>query len=391
MVTETAHNNECSSKQPCAPSPHAGERAGRAPTVGDQGQAGEFIAAKLANWLDALPLAVIVLNADGRVECANAAARNWLDRPLEGCLWRHVIAEAFTPQGVNGQDLALANGRLVSIVTCPAGREPGQIVVIEDVTENRRLQQRVNHVQRLSAIGEMAAQLAHQIRTPLASAMLYASQLVATQTPGSPAARAAAGCLEQLHGLNGVIRDMLLFARGTHDAENLNVQELAEEIEAKSAQALQASGCRLLVSDAAPQAVIRGSRNLLVGLFENLINNAAQMCGRGGEITLVITAPGSESVEFAVADTGPGVPAELKERIFEPFFTTRGEGTGLGLAVVRAIARDHRASVELDSAPGQGATFRVRFPAVRDRSVERPAAAGNAAQIATGRRGRRAS
>ncbi|MDH3279582.1 MAG: hypothetical protein OEQ18_00440, partial [Gammaproteobacteria bacterium] len=153
-MTESAKNTERSSTQARAPSPalHNGGCDGRAPGRREAG--GDTFAAKLANWLDALPLAVIVLDANGQVECANAAARSWLNQPLEGRLWRQLIEEAFTPQGANGQDLALSNGRLVSIITCPAGREPGQIVVIEDVTENRRLQQRLNHFQRLSTIGE---------------------------------------------------------------------------------------------------------------------------------------------------------------------------------------------------------------------------------------------
>ncbi|MDH3639792.1 MAG: ATP-binding protein, partial [Gammaproteobacteria bacterium] len=274
--------------------------------------------------------------------------------------------EAFTPQGASGQDVALSDGRLVSIITCPIGREPGQIVVIEDVTENRRLQERLNHFQRLSAIGEMAAQLAHQIRTPLASAMLYASQLAAGNL-GTTGARAADKCLEQLHALNCVIRDMLLFARGTHDAENLEVEDLASEIRAKSERILQEAGCRLIVSDLAPHTVIRGSRSLLVGLFQNLISNGAQMCGQGGELHLRIEALGSGVVEFSVADNGPGIPDELKERIFEPFFTTRNQGTGLGLAIVRAIARDHRATIDVESSVGTGTVFTVRFPAVCQR------------------------
>ena len=157
---------------------------------------------------------------------------------------------------------------------------------------------------------------------------------------------------------------MLLFARGTHDAEDLRVEDLAAEIKAKSAHVLQEAGCRLMVTDEAPHAVIRGSRSLLVGLFENLINNGVQMCGRGGELSLRIGGLGSDRVEFAVADNGPGIPEEVKERIFEPFFTTRNQGTGLGLAIVRAIARDHRATVDVESSSGSGTVFKVSFPAV---------------------------
>ena len=133
---------------------------------------------RMTRLLEVLPGGVIVLNGQGKVQQCNAAAVNMLGEPLHDEYWPEVIQRAFAPKSDNSPDIALLDGRLVHISTSPLQDEPGQIILLNDVTETRQLQLKVSHLQRLSAMGEVAARLAHQIRTPLSSAMLYLSPLM---------------------------------------------------------------------------------------------------------------------------------------------------------------------------------------------------------------------
>jgi|GEM_PF-2397135 len=124
-------------------------------------------ARRMTRLLAVLPGGVIVLNGDGIIQQSNAAVTRLLGVPLDGQAWTTVIERAFQPQVNKGHDLSLNDGRLVHISTSPLEDEPGQIVLVNDVSETRQLQKQVSHLERLSSMGEMAARLAHQIRTPL--------------------------------------------------------------------------------------------------------------------------------------------------------------------------------------------------------------------------------
>ena len=125
----------------------------------------------------ALPTGVLLLDGTGIITRANPAAIDLLGEPLEGELWRHVITRCFEPREDDGHEISLRDGRRVQLSTQPLQDQAGQLVFINDLTETRQLQDRINHMKRLSALGNMAASLAHQIRTPLSAAMLYAANL----------------------------------------------------------------------------------------------------------------------------------------------------------------------------------------------------------------------
>ena len=138
-------------------------------------EAKEKVTNRLQNLLSALPAAIIVLDGEGVIQQTNPAAEELFESALLEQSWRDVVANAFQPQWDDGHDVTLKNGRCVNISTQPLGSEPGQILLITDVTETRQLQEQIAGFKRVSAMGEMAAAMAHQIRTPLASAMLYVS------------------------------------------------------------------------------------------------------------------------------------------------------------------------------------------------------------------------
>jgi two-component system sensor histidine kinase FlrB len=225
----------------------------------------------------------------------------------------------------------------------------------------RQLDAVLTRHQRLAALGEMAATLAHQIRTPLSAALLYASNAA---NPGLEPARRdellgrAIGCL---HNLEQLISDMLGFARGAA-ASNAPVALTDIAMAVTSATpALVREGQQLTVATPPAAAVVCGSREALVGAVLNLVTNALQAAGPNATVDVDSRLDG-QMAEIRVTDNGPGVPEALRQRIFEPFFTSRPDGTGLGLAVVRSVVEAHGGDVRLDSSDGTGARFVLRLP-----------------------------
>jgi len=340
----------------------------RSERVQEQGENGR-LSNRIEHLLSALPAGVVVLDGRGRVQEYNPAAVDLLGEPLSGVAWTDVIARAFVPRAHDGHEISLRDGRLVGVATRSLDPEPGQIVLIHDLTSTRRLQEQLARHQRLSSLGEMAASLAHQVRTPLATALLYVSHLNRPQLEESERLRVAEKMLSRLRHLERLVNDMLVFARGdAQQREIIALTPLLEEIQQALEPQLNAAACRLVLGARADGALLQGNREALAGALLNLATNAIQACGTGGEIRLVAAVTRDRMVEISVSDNGPGIPAELQERIFEPFFTTRADGTGLGLAVVQAVTRAHGGELRLDSAPGAGATFRLRLPLARKES-----------------------
>jgi two-component system sensor histidine kinase FlrB len=340
----------------------------RSERVQEQGENGR-LSNRIEHLLSALPAGVVVLDGRGRVQEYNPAAVDLLGEPLSGVAWTDVIARAFVPRAHDGHEISLRDGRLVGVATRSLDPEPGQIVLIHDLTSTRRLQEQLARHQRLSSLGEMAASLAHQVRTPLATALLYVSHLNRPQLEESDRLRVAEKILSRLRHLERLVNDMLVFARGdAQQREIIALTPLLNEIQQALEPQLNAAACHLVLSAGADGTQLQGNREALAGALLNLATNAIQACGTGGEIRLAAAVTRDGMVEISVSDNGPGIPAELQERIFEPFFTTRADGTGLGLAVVQAVTRAHGGELRLDSTPGAGATFRLRLPLARKES-----------------------
>ena len=322
---------------------------------------------RIEHLLTALPAGVVVLDGHGRVQEYNPAAVELLGEPLSGAAWTDIIARAFLPRAHDGHEISLRDGRLASVATRSLDPEPGQIILITDLTSTRLLQEQLARHQRLSSLGEMAASLAHQVRTPLATALLYVSHLNRPQLDEGERLRVAEKILSRLRHLEHLVKDMLVFARG--DAlcqERVVLAPLLNEIQQALEPQLQASGCRFTLDARIGDSVLLGNREALAGALLNLVTNAIQACGTGGAISLTAMCAQDGEIEIRVSDNGPGIPAELQERIFEPFFTTRADGTGLGLAVVQAVMRAHAGELRLESAPGAGTTFCLRLPLARN-------------------------
>lgn len=334
----------------------------------------EHLAHRFEHLLNALPGGVVVLDGAGYVQECNPAAIELLGAPLHAQRWLDIIDRAFAPRSDDGHEVSLRDGRKVGISTCsldsqPDCVQPGQILLINDLTETRALQEQLARHQRLSSMGEMAASLAHQIRTPLSSAMLYTSNLFRSDLDVLAQRRFSEKSLDSLRHIEKMVNDMLMFARGGA-LDNAGCNTLVGEV---SIPALINEFCHVIepqlqryagtleVIDAANAPHVNGNKDALLAALLNLATNAIQACGQGVVLRINIRND-DQSVYLQLGDNGPGIPEHIRERIFEPFFTTRSSGTGLGLAVVRAVVQGHHGEIWLDSTPGMGCAFTIRLP-----------------------------
>ena len=339
----------------------------------------EHLANRLERLLNALPGGVVVLDGAGYVQECNPAAIELLGAPLQGQRWLDIIDRAFAPRSDDGHEVSLRDGRKVGISTCSldsqkenslhGGVQPGQILLINDLTETRALQEQLARHQRLSSMGEMAASLAHQIRTPLSSAMLYTSNLSRSDLDGLAQRRFSEKSLASLRHIEKMVNDMLMFARGSA-LDNVEGNALGSEVSISALinefrhviePQLQRCAGTLDVVDATNASHLNGNKDALLAALLNLATNAIQACGQGVLLRLKISSD-SQAVYLQLSDNGPGIPEPIRERIFEPFFTTRSSGTGLGLAVVRAVVQGHHGEIWLDSTSGSGCSFTIRLP-----------------------------
>jgi len=341
------------------------------PPVNDQTDA-ERSASRMSRLLAVLPAGVVVLDGEGRVQESNPAATRLLGAPLSGERWVEIIKRAFAPRPDDGHDVSLVDGRLVNISTSPLEGEAGQIVLLHEVTETRQLQTKVSHLQRLSAMGEMAARLAHQIRTPLSSAMLYLAPLQKDDTELNIRRRFAQRLQQSLGHMEQLVRNMLAFSRGDMaSSAPVSIAELLEEVARQFLAEPETQSFNLTVYNRTHDSYVIGSQPALISALNNLLNNARHACGEQGKIVLTAEYADEDTqqpfIDITVEDNGPGIDADDFDKIMQPFYTTRASGTGLGLAVVQSIAKAHKGLLWVDSHPGEGSTFSLRLPVYQSR------------------------
>lgn len=331
----------------------------------------ERLANRLQNLLDLLPGGVIVIDAQGIVREANPAASELLGLPLEGELWRHVIARCFAPREDDGHEISLKDGRRLSIATRSLDAEPGQLVLLNDLTETRHLQDQLARHERLSSLGRMVASLAHQIRTPLSAALLYASHLTEQELPVETQQRFAGRLKERLHELEHQVRDMLVFARGELPlTDRVTPRMLMQSLQAAALTHVQDLPIRWQCDSHAGELLC--NRDTLVGAILNLIENAIQASAGDVRLKVHLYTRGN-NLRLCISDSGSGIDTKILARLGEPFFTTKTTGTGLGLTVVKAVARAHQGELQLRSRSGRGTCAQVILPLF---SGEQPSAQG---------------
>jgi two-component system, NtrC family, sensor kinase len=235
----------------------------------------------------------------------------------------------------------------------------------------QRLEQSLAEVQRLATVGQLASRMAHEFNNILMMVMGRAGNALKSDDPQSKDAALEKAIACSQRGAD-IVRGLVDYARGGQtDRQRIAADALMESAVNLIAWDLKKSGIDLIrqYDTQTPVEVVPGA---MEQVFLNLLLNARHaMNGRGGRLTVSVTADGFGGVAFAIQDTGCGIPVEHLDRIFDPFFTTRprsakdgnGGGSGLGLAVARDLTRKAGGDIEVQSIPGTGSTFTVRLPA----------------------------
>jgi two-component system sensor histidine kinase FlrB len=320
----------------------------------------EHLAARLSALINGLPGGVLVLSSDGLIQESNPAAARLLGEPLLGLRWTAVLTRAALNPRATTEQVELRSGRFVNVSQNRLA-SGGGVVLLTDVTESHMMQTLMARQQRLLTMGELAAGLAHQIRTPLAAALLYASQMTLAGRSPEDLQRCAVKTVDNLKQLDRLVNDMLAFAHGGAARELVNVSALLEQVAQWLRPALSA-GVRLTISTQAPNLTVRANAPSLVSAVLNLATNALQAAGATLDLELRARRTAEGRAQIIVSDNGPGVPQKIRGRIFEPFFTTRARGNGIGLAIVKSVVEAHGGGVHLADST-VGATFVVELPA----------------------------
>jgi two-component system sensor histidine kinase FlrB len=314
-----------------------------------------------------------------------------------GVRWSELTADLFENEFSEHGDLVSRNGQQFVVTQEQTGGSE-RIILLTDVTDQRQVDEVVARHRRLAGLGEMLATLAHQLRTPITAALLYATN---AQEPTLSADRRtallekAAQCMRDLETL---VADMLVFARGnsSRGEQAVDVAGLLDAVQRTVSPHRVAT--QTLVFDLPDSAIsVRGNPRVLASALENIVINALQCAGAQAHVRVsaaldtrsgdasegisgssarrrfadqAVNAASALCVRIEVSDDGPGVHPGDEQRIFEPFYSSRRGGTGLGLAAARSIVRAHRGDVQLSSEPGAGARFIVTLPLLEDSNHE---------------------
>jgi PAS domain S-box-containing protein len=353
----------------------------------------EEAAALLASIVRSSDDAILAVSLDGMVQSWNGGAERIfavdadeaVGRPIQALLpdgwegWEAIAADV--RRGVGRDHLAVhlrrADGSLaeLSVTVSPIRNADGAVVsaafVARDVTEQRRLAQRLAQAERLSALGELAAGVAHEVNNPLTAVVATAELLLHQEL--TPVVRDDLALIHrEAQRAGDIVRSLLRFARHREPVR----EPLAPDTVLNDALAVlehRLARHRIQVRRRCePTPLIMADRDQLTQVLINLVNNAIDAMEAGGELTVAVT-PCAEGVAFTVSDTGPGIAAEVLPRIFDPFFTTKppGEGTGLGLSIAHGIVQAHGGHISASNRPEGGACFRVVLPAAPALAAEK--------------------
>jgi signal transduction histidine kinase len=232
----------------------------------------------------------------------------------------------------------------------------------EELSEKNQQLERRN---RLAALGEMAAGLAHEIRNPLGGIQLYASLLM-KDLADQPAALTVVGKISAgVKRLEALVGQVLQFSREIVCSQRpMDLAETIEQVVDLTGAAASAKRVQIIVDGPRPMQIV-GDPILLGQTIMNLLLNAIEAMPDAGAVTLRYSPPPEESpakqFHLIVRDTGPGIPTSVLDRIFNPFFTTKDSGTGLGLSIVHRVVEAHSGTIYASNDPGGGAKFEVRI------------------------------
>jgi PAS domain S-box-containing protein len=255
-------------------------------------------------------------------------------------------------------------------------KQIGQLTILHDITERKEaeeemklLEEKAQIASRLSAVGELASGVAHEINNPLTSVIGYAELLVERDDVPKDVRSDLAAIIEGGRRVADIVQRLLTFGRESRvERTNVNINEIIDAVLKLRAYTLITSNIKVTTQLATDLPVTVADTGQLQQVFLNLIINAENemKLTQGEGMLLIKTEAIGDSIRISFQDNGPGIARENLTRIFDPFFTTRsvGQGTGLGLSICHGIVTEHKGAIWVESEPGKGATFIVELPVV---------------------------
>ena len=310
---------------------------------------------------DELPTGVVLIDVSGVLEKANHAAQDFLGGNLIGQRWVDVIERCFSPQKDDGHEVSLKDGRRIHVSISALKDRAGEMIVLNDLTLTRTFEQEKARTLRLQEMGEMLAHLAHQIRTPLASAMLYSNNLKHVGLSDEKRALFLSKIQFCHHNIEQQVRDLLVFAKGGGSLLHaVNMHHFLKAVEKKAEAKLDDVSGELVIDNHVNGLNFICQNEALEGAISNLIDNSLNASASKIYLNVIVNA--ENHLVFTVVDNGQGMEENVLEQSTRPFYTTRAKGTGLGLAVVSAVAKSHQGELNIMSKPGSGSTFSLSIP-----------------------------
>jgi len=265
-------------------------------------------------------------------------------------------------------------GYTLALIRNDEGEPTGAAMFFKDLTRVERLEERERLRDRLAAVGEMAAVIAHEVKNPLAGIEVMAGVL-RRKIPASPDAQALlTDIIKEAKMANAIVQEVLDFVRPIRlQVERTSISEAVHGAISLADTKARRGAVNVDVRLSSGLPLIQGDQHQLTQLFTNLLINAYEAMGGTGRIVVTgeVTrmadgGAGRDAALVEVTDDGPGMPAEVSDKVFDPFFTTKAQGSGLGLAIVRKIVDAHDGRLDLRTAPGQGTTIRLTLPVSAD-------------------------
>jgi two-component system, NtrC family, sensor histidine kinase PilS len=346
--------------------------------------------------LAAIDTGLVTVDGAGRLSYMNEAASGLLQLPGEwtgqpvleqldrtapglGTLVRRTAATRVPVGRFEIRRRTPAGERFLGVRTTVLDREgmPWVTAVLQDVTESRQIEDLVRRAERLQAVAELGASLAHEIRNPLASISSAVEQLAGERLSGDDRDLLRRLVVTESDRLSRLLAEFMEFSKvemrrwASVDFKAI----VCDAVELAARHPDRGPGVRIDYHPPEGAAQVDGDPDLLHRTVFNLVLNAVQHAGRDGVVTIAIDRPRDlppsvqleAPVRLTVRDTGPGVPEEDLTRMFDPFFTTRNGGTGLGLAMVHRAVEAHRGAILVDNVPTGGASFTLYLPAHAER------------------------
>lgn len=323
--------------------------------------------------------AVIVAAPDGEILLYNGAAAGLWPHFAQGAddlrvchspgRWETMLAALRDPKPGERHPVMEVGDRSYDATFAPVrgsgGETIGAVMIARDITERLEKERLRRDEERMSTIGRLAAALAHELNNPLGAISLFSQHAVTLLEPDSPLHEHLETVRYNAGLCSRIVRDLLTYARQRPpEHQALDPRTLVDDVARTLAPHCRQH--RVIVErsfEVDPDLRLWGDPDQLRQVLVNLGLNAVDAMAGGGSLSFAVAAA-ADGAAISVADSGPGIELEDRERIFTAFYTTKSEGTGLGLAVVRDIVAAHTGTVELDEAPGGGARFTLRLPTV---------------------------